>query len=93
MAKIKKLAGPPVRTVKIKILRSVVLGPGDIGHVGEIYELPRYLATPLVSQGLAEYTDEGDPLEHDETPAEKEQFPTTTVEKATSRDPKPQKRG
>lgn len=52
------------------------------------------MATPLVSQGLAEYTDEGDPLKHDETPAsEKEAFSTTKIEAPTSRDPKPAKRG
>jgi hypothetical protein len=94
MAKVKRLAGPVVRTVKIKLLKGVVLGPGDDGNPGDIYEVPRHVATPLVFQGLAEYTTEGDPLKHDETPAsEKDAFPTTNIEAPTSRDPRPARRG
>ena len=94
MARVKRMAGPPVRTAKVKLLRGVVLGAGQVGRAGEIYELPKYLATQLISSGQAELTTEGDPLQHDETPAEeKDAFPTVTVEKPTSRDPKPTRRG
>ena len=84
----------PVRTEKIKLLKGVVMGTED-GQAGEIYEVPKHLATELVSHGFAELTDEGDPLEHDETPAGEKGVPyaTTTVEAPTSRDPKPAKRG
>jgi len=95
MAKVKKMAGgPPVRTVKLKFFKGVVLDFGCVAEAGDIYEVPKHMATEMVSLGLAEYTDEGDPLQHDETPAaEKEAFPTVTIEKPTSRDPKPAKRG
>jgi hypothetical protein len=94
----KKLAGPLVRTVKVRILKGVTLGPGEDGEPGDIYELPKHLATELVHNRQAEYTDEGDPLKHDETPAGEpkgvpgDEYKTTTVEAPTSRDPKPKKR-
>ncbi len=94
MTKVKRLPGPPVRTTKLKLLKGVSLGHGQDGEEGEIYELPKYFATELVSLKLAEYTDEGDPLQHDETPpGDKDAIPTATIERPTSRDPKPQKRG
>jgi hypothetical protein len=94
MATVKKLKGPPVRTEKVLLLKGVILGPGQKGKAGEIYEVPKYLATQLVSSGQAELTDDGDPLAHDETPAEdKGKFGVATVEAPTSRDPKPLRRG
>jgi len=94
MVRVKRMTGPPVRTAKVKLLKGVVLGPGQLGRAGEIYELPKYLATQLISSGQAELTTEGDPLQHDETPAEeKDGYSTVTVEKPTSRDPKPTRRG
>lgn len=93
MAHVKKIAGRVVHTVKIKLLKGVIMGPGHDGVAGDIYEIARYKATELVSHGLAEYTTEGDPLKHDETPAsEKDDFPTTKIDAPTSRDPKPAKR-
>jgi hypothetical protein len=84
----------PVRTAKIKLLKGVVLGPEQRGKKGEIFEVPRHFATELVSFGMAEETEDGDPLEHDETPAEeKDGYSTVTIEKPTVRDPKPSKRG
>jgi hypothetical protein len=92
--KAKKMSGPPVHTVKLKFRTGVVLDYGYVAQAGDIYEVPKHMATELVSNGMAEYTDEGDPLEHDETgDADKDKFPTTTIEKPTSRDPKPAKRG
>lgn len=95
MAKIRKLAAQAaVRTAKVKLLAGVVLGPGQRGNKGEIYEIPRHMASELISTGMAVETTEGDPLQHDETPAEeKNGYSTVTVEKPTSRDPKPTKRG
>jgi len=94
MSRVKRFAGPLVRTAKVKLLKGVVLGAGQVGAAGEIYEIPRHLATQLISSELAEITTEGDPLEHDETPAEeKAGYSTTTVESPTRRDPKPTRRG
>jgi hypothetical protein len=94
MAKVKKLGVPPVRTMKVKLLKGVVLGAGQVGRAGEIYEVPKHLATQLVASGLAQITTEGDPLQHDETPAEeKDGYVMVTMERPTSRDPKPTKRG
>lgn len=96
---IKRVAGPLVRTAKVKLIKGVILGAGVIGKPGEIYELPKYLASEIVSYGLAAYTDEGDPLEHDETPAgvprgvPGDEHASVTVEQPTNRDPKPKKRG
>ena len=94
MAKVKKLGGPPVRTMKVKLLKGVVLGPNQVGKAGEIYELARSKATELIFTGMAEETDEGDPLQHDETPqGEKDSSGVATLEKPHPRDPKPTKRG
>jgi hypothetical protein len=86
---------PVVRTKKVKLLKGVVMAPGEDGVPGEIYELPHHIATQLIAHGQAEYTEEGDPLEFDETPqSEKtDTFRTTTIEAPTSRDPKPARRG
>jgi len=93
--KVKKMNGPPVRTEKVMLLKGVILGPGQRGKAGEIYEVPKYLATQLVSAGQAEITTEGDPAEHDETPGDEKGKPysTATIEVPTSRDPKPARRG
>lgn len=96
MARVKKIAqAAPIRTEKIKLLKGVVMGPGEDGEPGDIYEVPKHLATQLISHGQAELTDEGDPLEHDETPPEEKGVPysTATIEAPTTRDPKPAKRG
>lgn len=96
MARVKRIGEQPiVRTKKVKLLKGVVMAPGEDGEAGDIYELPHHIATQLIAHGQAEYTDEGDRLEFDETPdAEKEStFRTTTLEAPTSRDPKPSKRG
>jgi hypothetical protein len=97
MANVKRLVGPlaVIRTEKVKLLKGVVMGPGEDGRAGDIYELPKYLATQLIAHGQAELTDEGDPLEHDETPAAEKGVPysTVTIESPTTRDPKPAKRG
>jgi hypothetical protein len=84
-----------VRTAKIKLLKGVVLGPGEIGAPGEIYEVPKYLATQLVHAEQAEYTDEGDPSEGADAGAEahKNGYSTVTMEDATNRDPKPKRKG
>jgi hypothetical protein len=69
MAKVKRIGTPaPVRTEKVRLLKHVVMGPGDDAEVGDIYEVPKHIATQLIAHGHAELTDEGDPLEHDETP-------------------------
>jgi hypothetical protein len=96
MAKLKRIGPVPiVRTEKVKVLKDVVMGPGEIGRKGDIYEVPKHIATQLIAHGQAELTDEGDPLEHDETPAEEKgvAYQTATIEAPTSRDPKPAKRG
>jgi len=96
MAKVKRLGqAPVVQTVKVKLLKGVVMGTHEDGKPGDIYEVPRHLATQLIAHGQAEMTDEGDPLEHDETPASEKGQPyaTTTLEAPTTRDPKPAKRG
>jgi hypothetical protein len=94
MAKVKKIAGPLVRTVKVKLLKGVVLGGGVVGRIGEIYELPRHLGTQLIFSGQAEITTEGDQLQHDETPEEeKKGYSAATLESPTARDPKPTRRG
>src|SRR5215472_12586076 len=86
--------GPPVRTVKVKLVKGVILGPGEDGAPGDIYELPRHMATALISHGQAVATDEGDPLEHDETPAaDPDTIRTLAIEAPTSRDPQPARRG
>ncbi len=94
MTQIKKLGQPPVRTAKIKLLKGVVLGPGEMGKEGDIYEIPKYKATELVSHGLAEYTDEGTASENEDpgAAAHREGYSTATIEAATDRDPKPKKR-
>lgn len=92
----KRLKAPPaVQVAKVKLTKGVILGPGQIGEAGEIYELPKHKATELVHSGLAEYTDEGDPAEGEDAGAEKHRqgYETATVEEPTSRDPKPKKRG
>ncbi len=94
MAKVKKIVGPPVKTTKVKLLKNVILGAGQDGYKGEIYELPLHQALELIGSGKAIETDEGDPAQFDErTPAEKETFGTVTLDKPTTRDPKPAKRG
>ncbi len=94
MAKVKKLGGPPVRTMKVKLLKGVVLGSGQVGKAGEIFELARSKATELIFTGMAEETDEGDPVQLDETPAdEKDVSGVATIERPHPRDPKPTRRG
>lgn len=95
MARVKTMVASavPVRTTKVKLLKGVVLGPGQLGKVGEIYEIPRHIATQLISSGMAEETDEGDPVQHDETPADEKESFGVAIEKPTSRDPKPARRG
>jgi hypothetical protein len=96
MSRVKKIgAAPVVRTEKVKLVKGVVMGPGEDGEPGDIYEVPKHIATQLIAHGQAELTDEGDPLEHDETPAGEKGAPyqTATIEAPTSRDPKPAKRG
>lgn len=89
-----RVVPPAVRTAKVKLLKGVVLAPETRGKAGDIFEIPRHLATQLISSGVAEETEEGDPVQHDETPAEeKDGYSTVTVERPTSRDPKPAKRG
>lgn len=94
--KVKKLAQPaPAKTAKVKFLKSVCLGGGQDAYPGEIYELPKHVATELVSNRLAQYTDEGDPSEHDDAGAEAHQagYSTVTVEPPTTRDPRPKRKG
>jgi hypothetical protein len=96
MTRVKRIAeAAPVRTEKVKLLKHVVMGPGEDGEPGDIYELPKHIATQLISHEQAELTDEGDPLEHDETPAGEKGVPyqTATIEAPTTRDPKPARRG
>jgi len=94
--RVKKIGeAPVVRTEKVKLLKGVVMGPGELGKPGDIYEVPKHIATQLISHGQAELTDEGDPLEHDETPAAEKGKPyqTATIEAPTTRDPRPSRRG
>jgi hypothetical protein len=89
------VAAPPARTAKVKFLKAVTLGPDQDAYKGEIYELPKYMATQFVNSGQAEYTDEGDPSEHDDPGAATHQagYQTVTLEQPTNRDPKPKKKG
>lgn len=91
---IKRINQPPVRTAKVKLLRGVVLGPGVIGAPGEIYEVPKYLATQLVHSGQAEYTDEGDPSDGADAGAQthRDGYSTVAMEAPTERDPKPRRK-
>jgi len=95
---------PAVRTAKVKILKGVVIGPGCDAEPGEIFEVPKHIASQFVSNGQAEYTDEGEASEHDDQGAamhrEGYQVATpggstklATLEPATDRDPKPKKKG
>lgn len=95
MAQIKKIGQAPVRTAKVKLLKGVVLGPGEIGAPGEIYELPKHIATQLVHSGQGEYTDEGDPSEGADpgAKAHRDGYSTVTMEAPAARDPKPVRRG
>jgi hypothetical protein len=89
-------SGPRVRTMKVKLLKGVVMGHGDDGESGDIYELPRHKAIELINHGQAVETDEGDELKYDEAPAgvkDPETIRQVTIESPTSRDPKPEKRG
>jgi hypothetical protein len=94
MVQVKRVGQPKVRTAKVKLLKGVVLGPGEVGQPGDIYELPKHVATQLVATKQAEYTDEGDPSEGDDPGAQahKDGYSTVTVEEATNRDPRPRKR-
>jgi hypothetical protein len=95
--RVKQLAeGPPVHTVKVKLLKGVILGHNEDGEPGDIYELPRHKATELISHGQAIETDEGDELVHNEVTAEMsdpDAIRTLTIEKPIARDPRPAKRG
>jgi hypothetical protein len=94
--RVKRVAeGPPVHTVKVKLLKGVILGPNEDGEPGDIYELPRYKATELISHGQAIETDEGDELVHNEVTeiSNPDVIRTLTVEAPTARDPRPAKRG
>jgi hypothetical protein len=96
MQQIRKMAPPPpVRTAKVKFLKAVTLGQNQDAMPGDIFELPKYMATEFVSSGFAEYTDEGDRSEHDDPGADahRESYQTATLEPPTSRDPKPKKKG
>lgn len=95
MAQVKKIGQPAVRTAKVKLLKGVVLGPGEIGYPGEIYEVPKHLATQLVFCEQAAYTDEGDPSDGADAGAQahRDGYKTATVESATNRDPKPTRKG
>jgi hypothetical protein len=86
---------PAVRTAKVKILKGVVIGPGCDAEPGEIFEVPKYIASQFVSNGQAIYTDEGDPSEHDDpgAAAHVAGYSTVIVEKPTNRDPQPKKKG
>lgn len=93
---VKTIKGPaPAKTAKVKFLKGVILGPGQVAEKGDIYELPKHLATQLVSSGQAVYTDEGDPSEHDDAGADAHEagYSTVTMEAPTNRDPKPKKKG
>jgi hypothetical protein len=92
---VKRINQPAVKTAKVKLLQGVVLGPGETGERGDIYEMPKHLASQLVGSGQAEYTDEGDPSEHDDAGAatHREGYSTVTVEPPSERDPKPKRRG
>jgi hypothetical protein len=95
MTQVKRIAQPaPARTAKVKFLKSVCLGGGQDAYPGEIYELPKHMATELVSNRLAIYTDEGDPSEHDDPGAQAHLggYSTVTMEPPTSRDPRPKKK-
>lgn len=95
MVRVKKMpAGPPVHTVKVKLLKGVVMGPNEYGVAGDIYEVPKHFATELISSNRAVPTDEGDPLQHNEMPpSSPDEIATTKIETPTSRDPKPARRG
>lgn len=93
---VKRIAPPPrVKTAKVKFLKSVCLGPGEDASVGDIYELPKHMATELVSNRMAVYTDEGDPSEHDDAGAAAHEagYSTVTAEAPTNRDPRPKRKG
>jgi hypothetical protein len=92
---VKRINQPPVRTAKVKLIKGVVLGPGEVGAPGEIYEVPKHLATQLVHSGQAEYTDEGDSSEGADAGAQahREGYSTATMEEPTNRDPKPKRKG
>ena len=95
MNQVHRIVQPPTHVAKVMLLRGVVLGPGQIGSPGEIYELPKHLATQLVTTGQAEYTDAGDPAEGYDPGADAHRagYSTVTVEGATDRDPKPKRKG
>lgn len=96
MTQVKKINAPaPIRTAKVKFVKPVTLGLEQDAFVGDIYELPKHMATQFVNSGFAQYTDEGDPSEHDDlgAAAHNEGYSTVTVEQPTNRDPKPKKKG
>jgi hypothetical protein len=96
MTQVKRIMPPaPPKTAKVKFLKGVCLGPGVDAEPGEIYELPKHMATALVSNKQAVYTDEGDSSENDDAGADAHQagYSTVTVEEPTNRDPKPKKKG
>jgi hypothetical protein len=93
---VRKMPPPaPVHTAKVKILKGVVIGPGCDAEPGEIFEVPKHIASQFVSTGQAEYTDEGQPSEHDDPGAAAHQagYSTVTMEQSTNRDPRPKKKG
>jgi len=91
---VKQINQPLVKTAKVLLLKGVVLAPGQVGRAGEIYELPKHMATQLVANRQAEYTDAGAPSEHDDAGAvaHKDGYDTVTVEAPTERDPKPKRK-
>lgn len=95
MTQVKRIALPKVRTAKIKILKGVCIAPGEDAARGDIYEVPKHVASALVANRQAEYTDEGDPSEGDDpgAAAHNEGYSTVTIEQPTNRDPKPKKKG
>jgi hypothetical protein len=92
---VKRVSRPTIKTAKVKLLKGVILGPGQRGREGEIYEVPKHQASQLVNFGQAEYTDEGEASEHDDAGAKthREGFNTVTLEQPENRDPKPKRKG
>lgn len=96
MTIVKQIRPPAApRTAKVKLLKGVCMGPGQDGAPGEIYEIPKHVATMLVSNGQAEYTDEGDDSDGNDAGAAShaQGYETVTVESPSNRDPRPKKKG
>ncbi len=84
MIEVKKLDPAQPESVKlatIRILSGVILAPGVHAEAGEVYEVPRHMATMLAAYGQAEIVDQDAPEEYG-----------IRIEKPTSRDPKPKRK-